>query len=103
MDVKWMCRQCGKICNQPTRRWDFDDGAAATATDLCPRCGSANVEELATCPTCDGGWRRSGESVCPKCHLRNLGALRRFARGFAPAALRDLDDLLEGSGLEMFV
>ena len=30
------------------------------------------------------------------------GELRLFARRFAPAALADLDDLLEGSGLETF-
>ena len=99
---RWHCRGCGAEFDAPLRRWDFDDGLTATATDLCPRCGSADVEELSPCPVCQGGWRRRDESVCPKCHLRDLAALRRFVRGFAPAAIADLDDILEGNGLEMF-
>ena len=99
---RWHCRSCGGEFEKPLRRWDFDDGAAATATDLCPRCGAAAVEELAPCPTCQGGWRLRDRPVCLKCHLRHLAALGRFARGFAPAALADLDDMLEGSALEMF-
>ena len=102
MGERWHCRRCGREFDRPARRWDYDDGFCATATDLCPRCGARDVEELAPCPTCDGGWRRRSQPVCPKCHLRNLGELQRFARRFAPAALRDLDDLLEGNALEMF-
>ena len=102
MEERWRCSACGAEFERPARRWDCDDGLTATATDLCPRCGSTAVEELAPCPTCDGGWRRRDESVCLKCHLRHLGALRRFARQFSPAALADLDGILEGNGLEMF-
>ena len=99
---RWYCPRCGEEFERPLRRWTCDDGLTATPEDLCPLCG-AEAEELAPCPTCDGGWRRRNEPVCAKCHLRHLGALRRFARSFAPAALQDLDDLLDGTGLEMFV
>lgn len=102
MEQRWMCRQCGKICNQPTRRWDFDDGVTATATDYCPRCGSTDVEELERCPVCDRGWKSKSERVCEKCHLQLLGELQRFARRFSPEALAELDDMLEGNGLEQF-
>ena len=102
MADRWRCRACGGEFAQPARRWDWDDGAVATVTELCPRCGERQPERLERCPTCDGGWRRRTEPVCPKCHLRDLGELQRFARRFAPAALADLDDMLEGSALEMF-
>ena len=99
---RWHCPGCGAAFDRPLRRWDCDDGAEATATELCPRCGCDRVERLAPCPTCEAGWRRRDEPVCEKCHLRNLGALTRFARQFAPASLADLDGILDGNGLEMF-
>lgn len=99
---RWYCPACGGEFDRPVRRWICDDGFTATALDLCPGCAS-EAEEMEPCPTCDGGWRRPNEPVCAKCHLRDLDALRRFARGFAPAALADLDDILEGNGMAYFV
>ena len=100
---RWYCPTCGAELERVLRRWDYDDGATATATDLCPRCGGFPVEALAPCPVCGAGWRRREERVCGKCHLRHRDALGRFARRFAPEALADLDDLLEGRGLAAFV
>lgn len=103
MEERWYCPDCGKEFEQPLRRWLHDDGLTATPEDLCPGCYSAMIEQMEECPSCDGGWRRKSERVCHKCHLRNLAALQRFARSFVPAALADLDDILDGNGLEMFV
>lgn len=100
---RWYCPYCAAAFDRPIRRWDYDDGTAATVCHRCPRCGAAGVERLHPCPTCEGGWRRQAEPVCEKCHLRHLDALRRFARSFSPAALADLDDMLDGTGLRLFL
>ena len=99
MTERWYCRHCGGEFPRPE---EADDGITA-GPGRCPRCGGPEIRRLERCPTCDGGWRLPGERVCEKCHLRNLGELRLFARRFSPATLADLDDLLEGSGLETFV
>ena len=101
MEERWYCGSCGGEFPRPAG--ERDDGITVTAAGQCPRCGGPRIRRMAPCPTCDGGWRLPEDRVCPKCHLRNLGELRRFARRFSPAALADLDDLLEGSGLELFV
>lgn len=102
MEEKWYCPDCGKVFPAPARRWLYDDGLTATPEDLCPKCGCNRVEEMERCPNCGCGWKLKTERVCLKCHLRNKGELSRFARRFSPAALADLDDLLDGNGLEMF-
>ena len=99
---RYHCNTCGAEFDKALRRWDFDDGMTATPTDLCPQCASDQIEELERCPTCICGWKRKTDRVCLKCHLRNESELRMFARRFSPAALADLDDMLDGSGLEMF-
>lgn len=101
MEEKWYCNECGEEFAEPLRRFDYDDGAVATATDLCPHCGAIEVERMEKCPTCPG-WMKYGEKVCIKCQLRLKGDLSRFARQYLPASLAALDDLLEGNGLEMF-
>ncbi len=100
MEERWYCASCGGEFARPAGV--RDDGITVRLPGRCPRCGGPRIRRLARCPTCDGGWRRPEEKVCEKCHLHNLGELRLFARRFAPAALADLDDLLEGSGLETF-
>jgi DNA-directed RNA polymerase subunit RPC12/RpoP len=99
---KWYCRRCGKVFRDANRRWDHDDGASVTVTYTCPYCDSDLVEEMEPCTTCDGGWKMKNDHVCEKCHLRLKSDLMMFARKYSPAALADLDDMLEGNGLEMF-
>lgn len=103
MEERWHCKNCGAEFERPLRRWLYDDGLTATPEDLCPQCASDRVEELERCPTCDGGWKRRGENVCEKCHLRLIGDVQRFARQYCPAAISELNDILEGNGLEMFL
>lgn len=102
MEERWHCKYCGATFERPSTRYDYDDGAVATVTHLCPRCGCDTLEELTRCPTCDNGWKAQGDYVCEKCHLQLKGDLQRFARKYSPAALADLDDMLDGTGLELF-
>lgn len=102
MEERWLCRKCGRSIKRPDTRYDYDDGLVATVTHLCPKCGSDSLEELEQCPACGYGWKRKGEHVCEKCHLRLKGDLQRFARQYGPASLAELDDMLDGTGLELF-
>ena len=102
MEEKWRCETCGAEFPRPAVRWEYDDGATATATHVCPLCASRRLTACKPCPTCDGGWRDADEPVCLKCHLRNLAALGRFARQFTAPALADMDAMLEGNALILF-
>lgn len=103
MEERWHCKDCGAELDRVLIRYDYDDGAVATVTHLCPKCGSLKVEELEPCPTpmC-GGWKAVGDHVCGTCRKRLRGDLGRFARQYSPAELSELDDLLDGTGLELF-
>ena len=100
MEERWLCSECEKEFDDVARRYDFDN----TVTYICPFCESEKIEELEPCPTpmC-GGWKPIGKNVCKKCSDRLAGALGRFARQFCPAELAELNDLMEGTGLEYFV
>ena len=104
---KWFCNECGAQFDNPAEdgrmiRGKWFPRIDGTVTHICPYCFSRKIEELDECPTCNGGWKRKGEKVCPKCHLRNVGEIRLFVHRFSPATLSDMDDILEGNGLEMF-
>ena len=106
MERKWFCNDCAAEFYEPGEdgyvvRGKWVPRIDGTITRICPYCFSPEIEELEECPTCHG-WKRTKAKVCGKCHLRNVSEICMFARRFSPATLADMNDILDGNGLEMF-
>jgi hypothetical protein len=102
-ETRFYCRYCGATFRTPERVVVPDDPFALnTVYELCEKCGSMQIEEMEECPTCDYGWKRTGQNVCEKCHLRAEGEIRLFARRFRKELLYEMDSIIEGESLANF-
>ena len=102
-EIRYHCQYCGATFTEARRVLVPDDPFALnTVYKTCPHCGSTQVEELELCPSCSMGWKRIGDNVCEKCHLRAESEVRLFVRRFSKEFLREIDSIIEGESLENF-
>lgn len=105
-----LCESCGAVFPVPRlgvyREWDSDGRERREPWCACPFCGESQV---VTALPCEGegedclGWRSPQALLCPACQE----ALRRQTAGFVrrlSQPRRDqLDQWLEGAGVQQFL
>lgn len=66
----YLCVNCGEMFDCPESARDFDSeyfGRSVTHyTDVCPQCGSDDIEEMDRCEIC-GEYIKQGEDLCEWC------------------------------------
>ena len=85
-DVLYHCNDCGEDCWEPTRYKTYDReefwGAPVTnisIMELCPACGSDDIEETTVCRTCGIYRTLDGYDDCRECKARADAAEARAA------------------------
>jgi len=82
-DVLYHCNDCGEDCWEPTRYKTYDReefwGAPVTnisIMEVCPACGSDDIDETVACKTCGLYRAVDGYDDCIECKARADAAER---------------------------
>lgn len=77
--MEWICKTCGEIFDECDAR-EVVDGLLGENYNVCPSCGSEEIEPAAVCALCGDDVARSEleEDLCPRCARELMINLQNF-------------------------